>query len=128
MMEKAAKLVRDTAGADGSVPCIIGGDFNSLPISSVLSAFYNENIESTDEETLLMNPSVWQLENPPFINTNSNQIPQEKQEMYKTLNKILARKIDYGHLDPLIGNLQTAYQNYQAPPTHMATDETLTRD
>ena len=78
-MEKAAKLVRDTAGADGSVPCIFGGDFNSLPISSVLSAFYNENIETKDEETLFTNPSIWQLENPPFVNTNSNQIPQEKQ-------------------------------------------------
>ena len=32
------------------------------------------NIESKtkDEETLLTNPSIWQLENPPFINTNSD--------------------------------------------------------
>ena len=58
-MERAAKYIRDNKGGArhnsmGTVsdtftlPFIAGGDFNSLPISSVLSVFYNEDIESDD--------------------------------------------------------------------------------
>ena len=43
LIEKAAKYVRD----NGGVPFICGGDFNSLPVSSVLTAFYGENIEGS---------------------------------------------------------------------------------
>ena len=35
-------------GEEDGIPFILAGDFNSLPDSSVLSAFYGENIE--DEE------------------------------------------------------------------------------
>ena len=45
LLEKSAKYVRE----NGGVPFICGGDFNSLPISSVLSAFYCENIEDDEE-------------------------------------------------------------------------------
>ena len=31
-----------------SLPFIMGGDFNALPISSVMSAFYGEDIEAED--------------------------------------------------------------------------------
>ena len=44
MLEKSAKYVRE----NGGVPFICGGDFNSLPNSSVLSAFYGENIEAEE--------------------------------------------------------------------------------
>ena len=60
-IERAAKYVRvnKSASEDDSLPFISGGDFNSLPMSSVLSAFYNENIESGDYVKANEMPSVW---------------------------------------------------------------------
>ena len=50
LIEKAAKYVTENKGARENIPFICGGDFNSLPISSVLSAWYGENIAATEEE------------------------------------------------------------------------------
>jgi hypothetical protein len=69
-MERAAKYIRDNKGGarsnslstvsdTDSLPFISGGDFNSLPISSGLSAFYNEDIESDDLTKATEQPSVW---------------------------------------------------------------------
>ena len=49
LIEKAAKYVREnSSGATEQMPFICGGDFNSFPVSSVLSAFYAEDIEGKD--------------------------------------------------------------------------------
>ena len=57
-IERAAKYIRENSGNDGySLPFISGGDYNALPISSTLSAFYDEDIEGSNE----MAPSLWQL-------------------------------------------------------------------
>ena len=46
LMEKAAKYIQEHKGMAFSLPFICGGDWNSMPISSVLSAFYGEDIEN----------------------------------------------------------------------------------
>jgi len=56
-MEKAAKYVKENKGMGKSMPFICGGDFNSMPVSSVLSAIYGEDIEETSD----LKPSTWQL-------------------------------------------------------------------
>ena len=48
-IEHIARYILKNKGNEDTLPFITGGDFNSLPISSVLSAFYNENIESLEE-------------------------------------------------------------------------------
>ena len=40
---------------------------------------------------------------------------------------MLKRKVDQGMMDPLIGNLRTAYQDYELPVNRVAEDQTLTR-
>lgn len=110
-IEKAAKYVRDNKGGarhssmssvndENSLPFISGGDFNSLPISSVLSAFYNENIEAGDYVKTNEAPSLWQI---------PTDLPKETKEKYKTLNKLFQRKVNMGQMDPIIGHLQSAY-------------------
>ena len=47
-LEKLAKYIRDNKTTTETLPFISGGDFNSLPVSSAMSAFYGENIEATD--------------------------------------------------------------------------------
>ena len=56
LLQKAAAYMR--ANTVGSTPFICGGDFNSLPISSVLSAFYNEPLTDFSEEA---SPSTWHV-------------------------------------------------------------------
>lgn len=57
-MEKAAKYIKEHKRQNGeNTPFILGGDFNSLPISSGLSAFYGEDIEVDDSRA----PSQWNL-------------------------------------------------------------------
>lgn len=113
-MEKVAKYIRDNKGGDrhssmssvndeNSLPFISGGDFNALPISSVLSAIYNENIEDGDYVKANEVPSLWQI---------PATLPKETQNKYKTLNKLFKRKVDMGQMDPIIGHLQSAYQHY----------------
>ena len=48
LLERSAKYVRTHKGNEETLPFICCGDFNSLPISSVLSVFYNENIDQTE--------------------------------------------------------------------------------
>ena len=61
-MEKIAKYIRDNKTTTESLPFISGGDFNSLPISSVLSAFYDESIECSQADREDNWPSVWTVE------------------------------------------------------------------
>ena len=61
-------------GDNDSLAFISGGDFNSLPISSAMSAFYNENIESGDYVKANEVPSVWQI---------PEDLDKEKQRMYR---------------------------------------------
>ena len=44
-LEKAAKYIRDNRGDKETLPFICGGDFNSLPISSVMNIYHDENFE-----------------------------------------------------------------------------------
>ena len=68
-----------------SLPLILCGDFNSLPVSSVLSAFHCENIE--DPAT-----SSW---------TIPTDIEEAKQERYKTINKMYKRKLLLKQMGPI---------------------------
>ena len=43
-IERAAQFVRQNMAGKETLPFIMGGDFNALPISSAVSAFYNEDI------------------------------------------------------------------------------------
>ena len=65
-----------------------------------------------------MSPSLWR----PRLD-----LPQEALEVYEQVSKLFQRKAANGLLDPLVGNLTTAYQFYELPPGRVATDQTLTR-
>ena len=59
-LERASKYIRENKGARDTLPFVTGGDYNATPISSVLSAFYNENIfAGKDEEGV--SPSTWRV-------------------------------------------------------------------
>ena len=62
-MKEAAKFCREKADdvTNSSIPFISGGDFNSLPVSSALSVFYNEQMNFEDPEARERNSSVWQI-------------------------------------------------------------------
>lgn len=98
-IELAAKYCRDnnTFGSD-SLPFISGGDFNSQPISSVLSAFYNEDIESYQADDL--SPSVWRI---------PADFEEDRKNKYKQINQMLQNKINNGLMDPLMDKLVSAY-------------------
>ena len=84
------------------MPFVTGGDFNATPISSVLSAFYNENIfAGKDEEGV--SPSTWRV---------PEDFDRERQLHYVKLNEIFQKKIEQGKMSPLIGNMKSAYQFY----------------
>ena len=51
----------------------------------------------------------------------------EVREVYKQLFKMLEKKADNGLLEPLFGNLQSAYQFYDLKAGRIATDETISR-
>lgn len=75
-IEKIASYIRQNRTQE-TLPFISGGDFNSLPISSVLSAFYNENIFA--EDTQSQGPSLW---------TIPADLCQERRAVYKEINRI----------------------------------------
>lgn len=77
-LEKAANYVSEHKGMRHSLPFICGGDYNSLPISSVLSAFYGENIESSKQ-----GPSEWSI---------PATMPQAQKDLYWKVNEKLMRK------------------------------------
>jgi len=99
------------------MPFICAGDFNSLPVSSVLSAFYNENIERPE-----MCPSTW-----PSLWSIPLGISESKKRVYLDCNRRLQRLVESGSLDPLIGTLASAYQSYDLPVGRVPNDQTLTR-
>ena len=61
---RAAEYIRKNKGAgsgnfsdEGSLPFIACGDWNSLPMSSVLSVMYTEDIDNPDRSQ----PFVWKI-------------------------------------------------------------------
>ena len=95
------------------LPLVLSGDFNSMPVSSVLSAFYGEDIE--DDETC-----TWPC-------------PQVKRlkSKYVQVNTLYKRKRQLGHFKPVLGNtgrLQSAYNFYQLPAGKTAYNESFSRD
>lgn len=78
-MERIAKYIRENKGMSDSLPFISGGDFNSQPISSGLSAFHNEDIESSPALLELECPSVW---------TIPSELSKERKDIYKKLNSM----------------------------------------
>ena len=103
LLERAANYVRDNKGMRHSLPFICGGDFNSLPISSVLSAMYGEDITNTDSDKPA---SLW---------TVPNDCPEAQRALYTKVNQTLMRKADSGVLSPLFGCVKSAYADYQLP-------------
>ena len=77
-LETVNDYLRANSKAEESIPFISGGDFNALPISSVLSAFYLEDIESKEEEKVPS--SIWRP---------SSDTTKETKQIYKSLNKRL---------------------------------------
>lgn len=95
----ASKLKISLIDADfteDSIAFVQAGDFNSLPMSSVMSVFHNEDITSN-------NPSMWQI--PHFAD-------QEVKDFYLASNKLLRQLESDMNLAPLQGNLNSAYNLY----------------
>ena len=55
LIDKTAEFMRVHQESGATLPLVLSGDFNSFPVSSVLSAFYGEDIE--DEST-----ATWTME------------------------------------------------------------------
>lgn len=96
-IERAAKYIQANKAGRDSLPFISGGDFNAQPISSAMSVFYNENIEQYDGN---VSPSTWRI---------PEDFERERQLKYIRINELLQKKISTGRLNPLIGNLESAY-------------------
>ena len=45
VMQRAAEFVRKHSADGQALPLFICGDYNSIPVSSVMSVFHNEDIE-----------------------------------------------------------------------------------
>ena len=60
-IERAAKYIKASVASSSrdSMPFISGGDFNSQPVSSAMSVFYNENIIEKDSDEV--SPSTWRI-------------------------------------------------------------------
>ena len=74
------------------MPFVCGGDYNSLPVSSVASVFYGENIE---------NAVSWPL--------CTASVSEDDKHFYREVNQMFQRKANGGLIDPLFGNLKSAY-------------------
>lgn len=116
-LEQCAKYIRVNKGMEETLPFICGGDFNSLPISSVLSVFYGEDIE--DYQGKGRTPSRW---------TIPGDLPPSKLRVYSECSKRLRRMVSQGSLDPLLGTLASAYECYDLPVGRVPHDQTLKRD
>lgn len=58
-LERTARFCRrKNFTLEDSLPFISGGDFDSLPVSSALSVFYNENVEAPLDA---QSPSTWKI-------------------------------------------------------------------
>ena len=79
LMEKAAKYIELHKNMDESLPFICGGDWNSMPVSSVLSAFYGEDVEEQQD----MQPSQWII---------PEDASAENRQVYQKVHKRLKRK------------------------------------
>ena len=97
MLGKTAEYMRrhedksflDTSGElSTTLPLILGGDFNSLPVSSVLSAFMFEDIESQD--------CSWKI---------PDDVPYYRKEDYKEMNKKFKKRKLLNKLEPIDGKL-----------------------
>ena len=79
---------------------MLGGDFNSLPVSSVMSVFHDEPILDNENEWLI-----------PSISNEKKAI----QDFYKSSNDIIENWKSKGRLEPLIGKINSAYNLYNNP-------------
>ena len=75
LVEKSAKYLRENQGASEHVPFVLCGDFNSFPVSSVLSAIYAEDIEGKDRSN--DTGSTWVI---------PEDADQDVQKFYKQVN------------------------------------------
>ena len=97
---KGGSFVDDSPSkVEQSISLLLCGDYNSLPVSSGLSAFHCENIEDSVNST-------W---------TIPTDIAEAKQERYKKINKMYKRKLLLKQMEPIAGKLQSAYTFYQLP-------------
>ena len=60
LLDKTALFIRRHEEKDSILPLVLSGDYNSMPVSSVLSAFYGEDIED-DENCSWQCPQVKKL-------------------------------------------------------------------
>jgi len=97
-LEKAAKYLSESKGMQESLPFICGGDFNSLPVSSVLSVFYGEDFGDDSKQ-----PSAWSL---------PESIPQARLDLYKQIDQMRMRKAKNDMFSPLAGHLRSAYDKF----------------
>ena len=71
MLEKSAAFLRKHSnlntlnGHEQVLPFFLGGDFNSTPISSVMSVLHNEEINHQDKLLEGMNAPTWQIPDDP---------------------------------------------------------------
>ena len=112
-LERIAKYIRENKGMSETLPFVTGGDYNSLPISSVLSAFYNEDIENSPAFIEEESPSAW---------TIPTELSKDVKDSYRKLNKNFKSKVESGLMDPIVGNLETAYARYDIPAGRIPTD------
>ena len=97
LKERAAQFLQ-THGPEW--PFVIGGDFNSQPISSVMSLLHSEDIEAVYDISV---PSQWEI---------PKEISNGQSEYYKLTTKMFRDRAAIGLLDPLYKNLQSAYNLY----------------
>ena len=88
----------NTGELSKTLPMILGGDFNSLPVSSVLSAFMFEDLAAED--------CSWKF---------PSDLEDAKRDKYLEMNKRFKKKQLLSKLEPIQGKLQSAYTFYQLP-------------
>ena len=86
---------------------IFCGDFNSLPVSSVLSAFLGEDI--LDENC------SWKLPTETDFWTPKEDELKLKNEKYIQIAQLYSEKRANGSLDPLLSYIEGAYNCYNKP-------------
>ena len=120
MIEKTAEYMRRHedksfvnvgGGLSTTLPLIMGGDLNSLPVSSVLSAFMFEDLEDPE--------CSWKF---------PEDLPENIQDKYKSMNKKYKKKKLLSKLEPIEGKLQSAYTFYQLPPGESEYNSSMSRD
>ena len=123
VMEKGALFAqKHTLDDKQTLPIIICGDFNSSPVSSVMSIFHDEDIEGYSNRRAEREISCWRMPEAPqgpsnfeSASTSSGlnlQSSQGIRRLYQIANQMYIQKKHAGSMEPLAGNLESVYSLY----------------